>query len=144
MKLTAASKVLGIRPDTLRKWIRQGCPCLALGEIGRGHSSEVDPEAAKSWRAQRAVPSLDTTRHDDTLHRIAVALYDCIKRDHLAACARITEQQAYLIAVKIYERIYCNLHQKQLTRDKLPSELKMFIANYLESVERGDFSTQRR
>ena len=55
-----AAARLGIRPGTLRRWLRQGCPIARRGSRGRGRAVLVDPDAVRAWRA--AVEQGDTGR----------------------------------------------------------------------------------
>lgn len=49
LPLHDAARVLGVRPGTLRRWVREGCPAQH-GRRGRGHSTLVDPESVRQWR----------------------------------------------------------------------------------------------
>lgn len=144
MTLADAAKALGVHTGTLRRDVRNGCPTISLGSVGRGHGTQIDPEAWKLWRAQRVVPSLTQQAQDTTLNTLTTILVDTLKRDALAGCAHLTDAQAALVVLKIYGRAYLNVHREPFTLDALPSALKPFYAIYLESVERGNFSTQRR
>jgi len=59
--LSVAASELGMRPGTLRRHIRAGCPAVH-GRRGRGHATLVDPEAARAWLAagsgERAIVGL--------------------------------------------------------------------------------------
>jgi hypothetical protein len=144
MTLIQAAKQLNIHPATLRKWIARGCPTVSLGEVGRGHGSEVDLHQIQLWRAQQAVPSFSQAAHNDTLQLLTVALLDTLKRDDLAARVGLTDPQAYMACLLIYERFYKNLTHEPLTADILPPELKPFGAIVLHSMESGSFITSRR
>lgn len=50
LTVSAAARVLGVPPGTLRRWIRQGCPTVDRGQKGRGHACLVDVEAVLAWR----------------------------------------------------------------------------------------------
>ena len=144
MTLREASKLLGVHTGTLRRYVRQGMPTVELGSVGRGHGTQVNLEHAKLWIAQQAVPTINATKHDDTLHRMAVALYDCLKRDDLAARTHISEAQAALCVLLIFERCYRNLHQSPLTADCLPEQLRCYRSIVLDSMELGIFPSSRR
>ena len=143
MTLSDAAKELKVHIGTLRRDVRNGCPTLSLGSVGRGHGTQIDPEAWKLWRAERAVPSLAQQTQDTTLSTLTTILVDTLKRDDLAACAQLSEGQAYMAVLKIYERAYRNVTQSPLTADQLPVELKPFHAIVLESIERGTFYSRR-
>jgi hypothetical protein len=143
LSLTEAANALGVHVATLRKWIRQGAPTLALGSVGRTHGTQVDPEAVKLWRAQRAVPSLTHTAQADTLQTVAVALFDTLKRDDLAATAGLTDGQAAMAVLMVFERAYKNVKREPLAVDGVPELLKPFHAIVLESLEQGTFHQRR-
>lgn len=50
MPLADAAQVLGVRPGTLVRWIREGCPTACPGRRGRGHATLIDVDAVKAWR----------------------------------------------------------------------------------------------
>ncbi|MBI5315038.1 MAG: helix-turn-helix domain-containing protein [Nitrospirae bacterium] len=144
MTLPQAAKLLNLHPATLRKWIRNGAPTISLGEVGRGHGTTVDLEQLKTWRATRAVPTLADHDKRDTLSIVSTALLDALKRDALAGKAGLTEGQAAMVVLVIFERCYRNIHKAPLTADTLPPELKPFGAIVLQSIESGSFITSRR
>ena len=45
-------------PSTVHRWINSGCPTLELGEVGRGHTSRLDPQAVEQWLVSQLVPTL--------------------------------------------------------------------------------------
>lgn len=50
MPLAAAAQVLGVRPGTLRRWVREGCPTACPGRRGRGHALLINPAEVRQWR----------------------------------------------------------------------------------------------
>lgn len=50
MAVEAAARELGIRPGTLRRWVREGCPIVQRGRRGRGLALVVDVAAVRLWR----------------------------------------------------------------------------------------------
>jgi hypothetical protein len=73
-----ASLMLGVSEPTLRRWIRNGAPCLQLGSAGRGKGSIVDIDAIRLWQARRhGVHGVA----NELLPQIAEALSDVLKRD---------------------------------------------------------------
>ena len=53
-----AARVLGIRPGTLARWVKQGAPCVQRGRRGRGHALLVDVEQVLQWRGAAAADAL--------------------------------------------------------------------------------------
>ena len=51
--LNQAAIELGIRPDTLRSWLRRGAPCVRCGSRGRGHSALLEVDKVRAWRNRR-------------------------------------------------------------------------------------------
>lgn len=45
-----AARELGVRPGTLRRWVREGCPIVQRGRRGRGLALVVDVNAVRQWR----------------------------------------------------------------------------------------------
>ncbi len=39
----------GVSTETVRRWIRQGCPAKRLGRAKRGGNFRLDLEAVESW-----------------------------------------------------------------------------------------------
>lgn len=50
LPLEQAAQVLGVRPGTLRRWVREGCPTACPGRRGRGHALLIDPTQVRQWR----------------------------------------------------------------------------------------------
>src|SRR5690349_11962605 len=48
--LAQAAQALGERTKTLRRWVRNGAPVVAMGRKGRGYATLVDLEQIRSWR----------------------------------------------------------------------------------------------
>ncbi len=41
--------MLGVRPGTLARWVREGAPCVQRGRRGRGNALLIDPDAVRTW-----------------------------------------------------------------------------------------------
>jgi hypothetical protein len=54
VELPKAADVLGVKPDTVRAWLRRGAPCVEPGSNGPGKSAKVDVEALRRWRGRSA------------------------------------------------------------------------------------------
>lgn len=79
VSVATAALQLGRRPSTVRRWIAQGAPTVALGKEGRGNGSLVDVAALQRWRARA---SADVCTNDaDAVQRLAVLLWNVFKRD---------------------------------------------------------------
>lgn len=50
MAVDDAARELGVRPGTLRRWVREGCPVVQRGRRGRGLALVVDVAAVRQWR----------------------------------------------------------------------------------------------
>lgn len=50
LAIDAAARELGVRPGTLRRWVREGCPTVQRGRRGRGLALVVDVAAVRQWR----------------------------------------------------------------------------------------------
>ena len=49
LPVQAAAQALNVRPGTLMRWLREGCPHVP-GRRGRGHAALVDIDLVKRWR----------------------------------------------------------------------------------------------
>ena len=58
LSLAEAAPVLGTSPESLRRWIRKGCPAT-LGGPGRGKGSHVDVDQVLEWRAATTTQNRD-------------------------------------------------------------------------------------
>ncbi len=54
LRTTDAARALGVRPGTLRKWIRRGAPVVEPGGNGPGQSALVDIAAIEAWRGRKS------------------------------------------------------------------------------------------
>jgi len=78
LPIRQAAKVLEVSEPTLRRWIREGAPCVQLGSSGRGKGSIVDIDAVRLWQARRhGVHGVAI----ELLPQIAEALSDVLRRD---------------------------------------------------------------
>lgn len=50
LPLEQAAHELGVKPRTLQRWTREGCPVAQRGRRGRGHAALIDPDAVRQWR----------------------------------------------------------------------------------------------
>ena len=139
--LRLAAKQLRLHRSTLSKWLKAGAPCVEEGSDGRGHTAIVDLDALMRWRAGKLAPGLAQRNEDDMLQLFETALMDSLKRDDLARRAKITDMQAALILLVIFERLYRNVKQEPLTPQHVPAQMRHLCTDYLNSVERG---SQRR
>ena len=125
MTLSAASKILGVHPGTVRKWIRQGAPTLELGSVGRGHSSQVDPEAIRRWLVQRDVPGVVEQTQAAQLNALADSLWRVLRNDQAARVVGITERQAAGLLLLTYERLAKDLTREPVDLADLPAQMKL-------------------
>ncbi|MCC6543093.1 MAG: hypothetical protein IT392_01150 [Nitrospirae bacterium] len=117
VKITQAAKELRKTPSTIRRWIRQGCPTVQLGETGR-EGSLVILEDIKLWRA-------GIQRNDDiVMDKVAIALLDALKRDGVHERAGTSERQAAMILLLAFNRYFKNEKLREIDRDdKLPDAI---------------------
>src|SRR4051794_9255673 len=50
VRIAVAARQLGKSPETLRRWVRSGCPVAAPGGPGRGKGALLDVAAVRAWR----------------------------------------------------------------------------------------------
>lgn len=70
--LAAAAVDLEISPETLRRWVRAGCPAVQGGH-GRGKGSRIDVAAVRAWRDSKAVSGSEAQLREIT--RLALDFY---------------------------------------------------------------------
>lgn len=58
MPLADAAQVLGVRPGTLARWVREGCPVVQRGRRGRGCALLVSVDQVQAWRGADAADAL--------------------------------------------------------------------------------------
>ena len=139
MTVGAAATHFKVHASTIRSWIRRGAPCLEAGSVGRGHGSRLDPQAVQNWLVAQRVPSVAVEAEQEVLTILATALFDSVKRDHLADQIGMTEAQAARAVLVIFERAFRNVRRQPLQRRDLPEEMKRLCAIYLDSIERRIF-----
>jgi hypothetical protein len=77
--LRAAARHFGVDPSTVRRWIREGAPCVEPGSAGRTHGARVDLVAVARWRAAR-LGVVDEDRRG-LLPTIQEAILGTLRRD---------------------------------------------------------------
>jgi hypothetical protein len=73
-----AAAHFNVSADTVRRWVRLGCPTIRPGEVGRTRGALLDIDAVARWRARRA--GIDSTPNH-LMERIETALLDTLRRD---------------------------------------------------------------
>jgi hypothetical protein len=107
VSLPEAARHFKVTPETIRRWIRAGCPCVSPGEVGRGHGARLNIGDVARWRAARAgVPAVP----DDLMTRIETAIVDTLRRDGgngrpVAADLGLSHEQAATLLTHAYSRI---------------------------------------
>lgn len=80
-----AARMLNVRPGTLRRWIRQGCPVVERGRRGRGHAERVDPAAVAAW--SRLSLGESSSDRDCLMHDLEAAIPGLVAEASLQALA---------------------------------------------------------
>lgn len=123
-----AARILKRHPATVRRMIARGAPCIRPGEVGRNKGALIDMAAFQRWRARDlGALALDDK---DLLQRVALALWDTLRRDEAHHRVGISERQAAGVLALVYERIHKNLTHRPL--DVLPEEIKRLCAICVE------------
>jgi hypothetical protein len=78
IKIEQAAEALGVAPATVRRWVREGAPCIELGTAGRGKGSLVDLAELRRWRAGGALGERSDREQLEHLPRM---LLDFWRRD---------------------------------------------------------------
>lgn len=117
---------------------------MDLGSVGRGHGSDLDLDEVTRWRMQQAFPLAADRSDDDMLQKFEHGLLDALKRDDLAKRVRISDPQAALCILIVYERLFRNLKQRPMTKPEVPAQLSHLGDIYLNSIEHETFLSRRR
>ena len=75
--IAEAAARFDVHEETVRRWIRAGCPCVSPGEVGRGHGARLDLNDVARWRAARA----GMKQTGDVMTKVETALLDVLRRD---------------------------------------------------------------
>ena len=119
ISIDEAAKALNRTPSTVRRWIRNGCPTVRLGETGR-EGSLVMLDDVQRWRA-----GLSGVGDDNELQQIADSLLDTIKRDEVYERAGISERQAAIVLLLAFQRYFRNTKHRQIEKeDVLPDAIE--------------------
>jgi hypothetical protein len=79
VSISVAASHFDVSVDTVRRWIRDGAPCVSPGEVGRGHAATVCIADLTAWRARRL--GIATPEHANVMERIETAILDVMRRD---------------------------------------------------------------
>jgi hypothetical protein len=90
LRVPEAAAALGVRPDTLRSWIRHGAPVVQPGGTGPGEGALVDLEALRRWRGRSADDAPLVAIDGDSIARGLLAAY----RARLHRDLGLTDRQA--------------------------------------------------
>jgi len=126
--VTAAARVLRKSPMTLRRWIKDGAPCVSEGAVGRGHGAIVDLDAIQQWRAAQAAPGLVEQSQAIQLDHLAESLWRVFKNDAVAAKVGIAERQAAGVLLLTYERLAKDLTHRPVDLEDLPGRMKQLCS----------------
>lgn len=118
--IAEAARQLDVDVSTLRRWIQRGAPTVnGPGEVGRGHGSEVDPEAVRRWK--------DGTPATLDLDALAVALWDVLRRDQADALMGISERQCAGVLALVFDRVVMNLTHHPADLATLPARVRQLL-----------------
>jgi len=85
VNLTAAAEVLGVVPETVRRWIVGGAPCISKPGPNAAHGYKIDLAALIDWRI--------TQERERALKEVGSIDVDEARRRKLAAEAGIAEHE---------------------------------------------------
>jgi len=124
VSVAQAARVLRKSTMTLRRWIKDGAPCVVLGEVGRNHGGLVDVDAIQQWRASQAAPGLTVQAHTIQLDALAESLWRALRNDGVAEKVGISERQAAGLLLLTYERLAKDLTHRPVDLEDLPEQMK--------------------
>lgn len=122
--VTVASyaKSRGKSPATVRRWLRNGAPCVTSGSHGPGQSATVDPGALDAWRG------IVETPRTQILDQVARGLLDTLVRDGpegfpVHRSIGLQRKPAAALLAFAFERIARTVLGRDLEDDELPPEI---------------------
>ena len=123
ISITEAARQLGKSTATVRRWIAQGAPTVALGKDGRGNGSLVDVDALRAWRTGVAAQRGD----DAVLRDVAIGIrrvYSDNVEGHGKPAHKIVSLADYEGAAFLVQ-VFFSVAQQVLGRfpDELPQEI---------------------
>jgi len=128
-----AARLLGRSPGALRRWVRDGAPCVTFsgGQGGRNRGSLVDPAALAKWHAQRH--GIVSTGEGSSLARLAALLRGFHRSDALdgvtaARLCGIDEQAAAKYLLLFFRFVFLQTHGRPPEPKEYPGEVKNLIA----------------
>lgn len=128
--LQEAAKVLGIDVSTLQRNIKQGCPVLSLGSVGRGKGARVDVEAVRKWRASARGEILPF------IENVIVSVF----RDGVHERLKIHPGGVAYLLIKLYEAAHERVRDEPLV--ELPMEMRRLCGICLDWLESGQFNRE--
>src|SRR5574340_958345 len=130
-----AAKHLGVKPSTVQRWIRKGCPVQSLGAVGRNKGSLVNLDEVNRWRSRRCGATSVQRDNESILAMIETALVDTLKRDQAHERVEIHRGLASGLLALAYQRIWQNLTRRSLDEFVLPPEIAQLCVIWLEYIE---------
>jgi len=111
VSIAEAARQLGVVDATVRRWVREGAPCVELGSVGRHNGSRVNVAALVAWRGSGGKFCSTDRNQDELLMTIAGALRDTLLRDagegeSAAVLLGIDRGRAAALLIVAYERIH--------------------------------------
>jgi phage terminase Nu1 subunit (DNA packaging protein) len=105
VSISEAAGYFDVSTETVRRWIRAGCPCITPGEVGRGHGARLNLADVARWRAVNAGVPVD----GDVIEDLAAALVEVATRDGgkgrpIAAEIGMTGEQAFIFSTHVLRR----------------------------------------
>lgn len=132
---TEAAKHLGVKPSTVQRWIRKGCPVQSLGAVGRNKGSLVNLDEVNRWRSRRCGATSVQRDNESILAMIETALVDTLKRDQAHERVEIHRGLASGLLALAYQRIWQNLTRRSLDEFVLPPEIAQLCVIWLDYIE---------
>jgi hypothetical protein len=130
MRVAEAAAELGVRPDTLRAWIRRGAPVVQPGSPGPGRGALVDLDAVRRWRARGADGAPALAIDAELIARGAMAAFrDGMHRDY-----GLTDRQAAGLISEVWAHIVREASGGHPPREPWPEQIATLIAIAQSSI----------
>ena len=107
--LSQAAKYFEVDQVTIRRWLKDNCPCIRRGRRGPGQGALLDLQQVAQWRGKTRTPEMQTPR--DAMQTIAKALWQALDEDRADIRAGVSKDDAAAVLIVAWERIGKNMGQ---------------------------------
>jgi len=119
-----------VNPSTVKRWIKNGLPCVRRGRSGRGNGALLNPEVVKAYRREQgsAAPGLPV---EEVVRRVADALKDALDIDHCDIRAGIAQADSAAVLIVVWDRL-CKAFGVRFQFDAQPAAIRSLMERIVQ------------